>query len=84
MVGRKGEKTLVPRLLTRFIRRLRRSSWSKSLHTCPQGVLLLAGEMTTGGMIETIGMMTEEEVRREVQEEVRLFYLYIMSLFWEA
>ena len=70
MVGRKGEKMLGPRLLTRFIRRLRRSSCRRSLLTWRPWVLLLAGEMT-GEMIGTIGMMTGEETRREVLE-VRL------------
>ena len=63
MDGKREERTLVQRLLTRFTRRLKRSSWNRSLHIWHLWDHLLIGEMTGG----TTEMTIDEEVRKGAQ-----------------
>lgn len=57
---------LVLKLLTRFIKRSKRSNWNRSLHTWHQWALHLTGE-TTEEMTGMTEMMTGDVVRKVVQ-----------------
>jgi len=66
MAGRRGEKMLVLKLLTRFTKRLKRSSWNKSSHTWHLWALHRTGE-TTEEMTGMKEMTTEDAARKAVQ-----------------